>query len=715
MLNNAFVTVQLKDLWSANANTIAKATDKMSRSIKQFERQFGSTANKMNAFTQKIGQVSGSITSFDKKFRQLETLKVTNLNNLVTGDLKKEINEVDKLNQKITQLQSRISQRKDPKSAIHQTDALKRQVKELQAEERRQISGKPAQQPKSSGSVIGGLVTTATGVGFLRSAINNATAFDSALYEINRQLGDNENLQDYVKFIEQYSLATGRNNVEVAQQTAELRKTLKAGEGLKEIGDRMQLMTFAVNQLEVDSTTAAKSVEVIAKAFNLSTDGLKAFFSQANQMEDFYGAMVTGGDLLEVIARMPITLMKNTKLMSKETTLMLATFAKANTALQASAVGYNLGKVLEGGTNARGGGIIASAEREGKTVEQYLFKVRDEFAKLKTVAEQNDFIEMITGTNDLQAKDVFRSLLTELGKVDDAKINSFMQVQKQFKEGKVSAADYKKAMDNLNEAEQTYVARSGETVEAVKEFDRVMKLLAERHEATLGKIGNAWRLITSAFGDSILFPALRVLGDGLKYVTPFITDFIKEYPALIGVLSLGAGLTIGALALQILGVADALGTMLKVMRLIAVNPVFLALSAGILAYNMVKDQKFLISKEENDYIQQKRKGLEPLEAMKKEKEIRQALKSGKTIEQLQSEDVQKSNQNTINKITGFQTGGMSRGTMPIPTPLTQPQLQPKGEIVVKVISEGNAQVQTEVQKQNDVFLNLFPTTTTRTI
>ena len=52
-----------------------------------------------------------------------------------------------------------------------------------------------------------------------------------------------------------------------------------------------------------------------------------------------------------------------------------------------------------------------------------------------------------------------------------------MEVQKQFKAGKVSAADYKKAMDGLNEAERTYVARNAETVEAIKEFDRVMKLL----------------------------------------------------------------------------------------------------------------------------------------------------------------------------------------------------------------------------------------------
>lgn len=725
MLNNAFVTAQIKDLWSKKAETIAKATDTMQRAMERFEKQFSKTANKMNSFNQEFSKAGSTVISFDKKFRQLENLKVVNLDNLVRGDLKKEINEVDKLNQKVAQLKARINERNTSYSlkekygiplsgGIHETDALKRQIKELQAEERKQISGKPPEKPKASGSVLGGLITTATGVGFLRSAINNATAFDSALYDINRQLGENENLQDYVKFIEQYSLATGRSNVEVAQQTAELRKTLKAGEGLKEIGERMQLMTFAVNQLEVDSVTAAKSVEVIGKAFNLSTDGMKAFFSQANQMEDFYGALVTGGDLLEVIARMPITLMKNTKLMSKESTLMLATFAKANTALDASAVGYNLGKVLEGGTRARGGGIIASAEREGKTVEQYLFKIRDEFAKLKTLAEQNDFIEMVSGTNDLQAKDVFRSLLTELAKVDDAKINSFMEVQKQFKAGKVSAVDYKKAMDSLNEAERTYVARNAETVEAIKEFDRVMKLLGERHEATLGKMATAWRLISSAFGDSVLFPALRKLADGLEYVTPFITNFIKEYPAFIGLLT-GSVAIAGLVGLvgAIGGLNLALGGVLLTMRAIATNPVFLAITAGTIAFDAlrkIKDQKIFVNAEERQYImeQERRKDLTMSQKAELIDQIRRDFKSGKTVEELR--------QKGLGGVTEFKTGGMSIGTaMPIPTPLTQPQLQPRGEMDIRVIVQGQAQVETDVKKQDNIFLNLFPTTTTRTI
>lgn len=650
MLNNAFVTVQIKDLWSANAKTISKTTDKMSRSIERFEKQFGSTANKMNTFTQKMSNAGNQITKFKNKYNEVKRLKTINLSNFVKGNLTKEIDEVKK---------------------------LREEIKKLKNTESKGVGGQPAKGGKGTGvgGMVGGVLSVATGMAFTRSAIKNATEFDSALYDINRQLGENENIQDYINFIEEYSLATGRNNVEVAQQTAELRKTLKAGEGLDTIRDKMQLMTFAVNQLEVDSITSAKSIEIIGKAFNLSTDGMKAFFSQANNMEDFYGALVTGGDLLEIISRMPITLMKNTKLMSKESTLMLATFAKANTSLDASAVGYNLGKVLEGGRKAKGGGIIASAEREGKTIEEYLFKIRDEFGKLKTVASQNDFIEMIAGTNDLQAKDVFRSLLTEIGKIDIKKVTSFKAVQKQFENGKISSIEYRKEIEKLNEAEKTFVSRTIGTEQGLKEFNRTIKMLGDTHEATLGRIDNAWNLISGKFGDKVLFPSLNVLADGLEKVTPFITQFITNEPLLSGAFIAVAGaLTVLKTATLWFGgakFATALGMLTKLSLIGA------GLSATYLAikYGIPTAQK----------------------NMQANKDVINAGMPSALIPNKTKEDFVK-------------TGGMS-----IPTPMNMPQFQPKGAIDVNVTVNGQAQVETDVKKQDNIFLNLFPTTTTRTL
>ena len=54
--------------------------------------------------------------------------------------------------------------------------------------------------------------------------------------------------------------------------------------------------------------------------------------------------------------------------------------------------------------------------------------------------------------------------------------------------------------------------------------------------------------------------------------------------------------------------------------------------------------------------------------------------------------------------------GGNGSSMAIPTPLTQPQLQPKGEISVNVTVNGQAQVQTEVKRQDNMSLNLSPTT-----
>ncbi|NBP02814.1 MAG: hypothetical protein EBU90_22400, partial [Proteobacteria bacterium] len=501
----------------------------------------------------------------------------------------------------------------------------------------------------------------------------------------------------------------------VAAQTAELRKTLKAGEGLETIKDKIQLMTFATNQLEVDSVTAAKSVEIIGKAFNLSTNEMKAFFSQGNQMEDFYGAMVTGGDLLEIVARMPITLLKNTKLMNKEATLMLATFSKANTNLDASAVGYNLGKVLEGGTKARGGGIIAMAEKQGKTVEQYLFDISDEFKKLKTVAEQNDFMEMVTGTNDLQAKDVFRSLLSEIGKVDKQKVASFQEVQKQFEQGKISSIEYRKAMEKLNEAEKTFVARFISTAEGLKEFNRVLGLLADTHEATLGRIGASWHMVSAAFGNTVIFPALNVLASGLEKVTPFMVGFINQAPLFIGVLG---GMATAFIALKAATLffattgATNIVTMLGTMSA-ALTKIAAPIAAAVAAYEMLKigytdivgnkDTLGIKGRIENnflrsDYIKEATKGLSPQERFNKIADIDKQLDAGKTVGQLRSE-------NKANTPSTF-----------APAPVSAMQFQQsKSQVEIIVKSDKDLTTTAEVVKQDNGFLDILKPTTMRTV
>ena len=43
MLNNAYITVGIKDLWSQKANSIADSTGKMSKSLEAFNKKFIST------------------------------------------------------------------------------------------------------------------------------------------------------------------------------------------------------------------------------------------------------------------------------------------------------------------------------------------------------------------------------------------------------------------------------------------------------------------------------------------------------------------------------------------------------------------------------------------------------------------------------------------------------------------------------------------------
>jgi len=689
MLNNAFVTVGIKDLWTQKANSIAASTTKMIKPFETLGKKFEAQARHFDGFEKKLSNADRAIVKTQQKFNELHKLSPVNLSNLVNENLSKEINEVDKLKRKLEAIDSRMNSRRDPSSKIHEVDSLKKQLREKQAEERRQVNGMPQRQ-QTGGNIIGGVVTAATGVGFLRSATRNATEFDTALYDINRQLGDDENIKDYVKFIEKYSLATGQSRIAVAQQTAELRKTLKAGEGLETIKDKIQLMTFATNQLEVDSVTSAKAVEIIGKAFNLSATEMKAFFSQANQMEDFYGAMVTGGDLLEIVGRMPITLIKNMKLMSKESTLMLATFAKANTNLDASAVGYNLGKSLQGGNKARGGGIIAMAEKQGKTIEEYLFSIGDEFKKIESVAGQNDFIELITGTNDMQAKDVFRSLLTEIGNVDKAKVASFQLVQKQFEEGKISSVEYRKEMEKLSSAEKTFVARFIKTEQSLKDFNRTMQLLGDRHEATLGRISESWGMVSGAFGNQVLFPALGILADGLERLTPIITTLINDYPTLLSILA-GAGAVAGITAIvksfamlknALLGIAFGLNTIAK-------SKAFWLLTAGAIVYDTMKDKKLFYSKEEKALIAEQTKGMGTVESNRKTLEIKTALESGKTVDDIRKNMRQRNIENFAPPIQGMQ----SRPT--------------QGSIDVRIVTDEKSQAIVDVKKEEGTFLNIL--------
>ena len=41
MIGHAQATIQIKDLWSSKASSIAKSTDKMEKAISNFEKRFG--------------------------------------------------------------------------------------------------------------------------------------------------------------------------------------------------------------------------------------------------------------------------------------------------------------------------------------------------------------------------------------------------------------------------------------------------------------------------------------------------------------------------------------------------------------------------------------------------------------------------------------------------------------------------------------------------
>ena len=85
------------------------------------------------------------------------------------------------------------------KNAIKSDPALRNQIKQNE-NTRRQLA-----MEQGKGGSVGGLVGTAigtvSGVSFLRSATNNATDFGKALYEIERQLGENENIKEFSLYL----------------------------------------------------------------------------------------------------------------------------------------------------------------------------------------------------------------------------------------------------------------------------------------------------------------------------------------------------------------------------------------------------------------------------------------------------------------------------------------------------------------------------------
>jgi hypothetical protein len=731
MLSNAFVTVEIKDLYSQNAIAIKNATNGMTNSFRKFETQFNKTSEKMDAVSKKFGNVSRATGKFTQKFNELEKLKAVNLDKLVRGELTtetrkvhklkeeydqlgkskpinldkliqgnldKEIRDVERLKQKAHELFNRIESRQRGGLDTLTTDSLKRRVKELTATDKKQIYGsteplkKTEPQRQQGGNTIGAIVGTLAGGGILRSAIINAKEFDTALYGIKKQLGENENLNDYVNVINAYSLATGQSRVETAGFVGELKKTLRAGEGLEVITQKIDAVRFATKQLDVDTETATRSMARITEAFGMNANQLKGYFSVMNDIEDVYET-VSGGEVLEVLGRVSPAILKNTKLLDSQKAVLLATYAKANTALDATTVGNNLGKVLQP--------LISVAEKSGKTLFDTLGDVANQYTKLTTTTEKTNFIENITGTKDMQAVQVFEGLLVERNKVNDKSVAGVLAMKKAMAEGRATTKEYTDAYMKLNRAEKAFVDSNQSATESLGKFNKQMGLLGGQHEATLGRISESWKQFSGTFGNAVLFPALNLLADGLEKLTPFITGFIQDYPIFTAILA-GTAAVMGVMALvRAVGFLNfaLLGT-LKNMRLIALNPVFLAVSAGALIYDDIKKQG----------------GLKKM-AGRASENIQNFFTEKDDKDKMSGSTQKTSNTNQLNNLIGNTTNVFqNKPLMSVPTPLTQPLLQqPKGAIDVNVIVQGQAQVQTDVKKQSNMLLNLYPATTTRTI
>ena len=722
MIGTAQATIQLKDLWSSKASSIAKSTDKMEKAISNFEKRFGRVSESYKKYGRDIG-------SFQKKYKELAQLPKIRLSNIIDTTLQKPIAEVEKLKRKLKEptgktflqeaqedakkLEKELNAVIAKKNAIKSDPALRNQIKQNE-NTRRQLA-----MEQGKGGSIGGLVGTAigtvSGVAFVRSAINNATEYNSALYQLKRQLPDDEDIRPYETLISKYALKTGMATSEVAKMVAELNKTRKAGEGIEVLTDRIDLMNFAINQLEVDSFTAARSMEVLGKAFNMNTQEMKSFFAAANDIEDFYGTLVSGGDPLEIISRMPLTLLENAKLMNKEATLLIATFAKANTTLDPSTVGYNLGKGLQGNKKALGGGIIASAEREGKTVQQKLIELGNQYKAFKTLSEQNAFLINAVGSNDLQVLDVFRSVFTEIGRLDKVKIDNFLKIQKGFETGTVSAKEYRKNLGLLNEAERSFVRSQLDSKKGLESFNRTVGELAGRLEAILGRVSNSYNQISKQFGESIIAPVLVQLADGLELVTPYITDFISNNSLFVGAILSIAG-AFGTLKIASLTLGNTFPVLEKFSSKITglLGPIGLFAGAIQLVWNAWEDfftksdnfgVKGLTEKLYNIYektqfsgdwdktmnVMQGGNRLTP-EAEKRAKEM----------------GLYKEKINPYHKASTESTS--SRLTAPIGMPI--PYQPPRGEIVIKVETQGGVKASATVNKQDNISLILPQATTT---
>ena len=682
MQNNAFVKLEIKDGWSAHAYSIAKATDKMSSSIKNFEKQFNTTSGQINGFTKKIGNASRSITEFNKKVNALDRAKVINLSNLIKGDLSKQLKQVDQLIDKINHLNSQISGAAVATGATRKVSTSK--------------EGKQKAVTSSVGErrILGGLLSTGIGVAVLRSSIVNARDFHVALYDIERQLGQTENLQDYIKFIEEYSLKTGRANIEVAQQTAELLKTRKAGDGLNTIADRMDIATYATRQLKLASEDAAQGVEILGSAYTMTTDELKGFFAQANAIEDVYGT-VTGSDIVQVLRR-NIALLKNAKLLPKAEAIQLAAFAKANTSIEPTAVGTALSRIVSGGKGAFGGGYIKRAEQENKTLGDIILADAKLYGQLKTQTEKNEFTRsrLVGGNSKGNIRDieVLNSIFIEGTKINMERVQSFLQVEKQYKQGTVSAATYRKELVQLTNAEQATVYSLQSTEDSIKSFNNAMQLLSVQHESTLGTISNSWKSISTVFADVALYPLfLDPLAKGLRVLTPAMTAFIKDEPALsaaigaVGVALLGLFGVLTVLPAKSLGFAKALAAFGALKQL---SGALAVVSVGLEASKLAVDA--VTGKSTSSITPMIKKGVDNIA----DTSIGQKIVGS----------------NFMQSVANSKLFGGSGSSMAIPTPLTQPQLQPKGEISVNVTVNGQAQVQTEVKRQDNMSLNLSPTT-----
>jgi len=827
MQNNAFIRVDIKDGWSQHALAIATATDKMSRSIKNFEKQFNATSSQINGFTKKIGNASRSITEFNKKVNALDRAKVINLSNIITGDTKelakasramkkfnqefnaldntkvlnlsniitgntkelpkasramkkfnqefKEFNALDntkvfnlsniitgdtkelpkaaramkKFNQefkefnaldntKVLNISDRITGnateldkaaramkkfnqefnkldhtkvfnfsnliKGDLMNQINQVNELNDKIKLLNA----QVSGarvatgatrnvgsqKKGDRKAETSSVaerriLGGLLSTGIGTGVLRSSIVNARDFHIALYDVERQLGRTENLQDYINFIEEYSLKTGRANVEVTQQTAELLKTRKAGEGLNTIADRMDIATYATRQLKLDTEDAAQGVEILGSAYKMTTEELKGFFAQANAIEDVYGT-VTGSDIVQILRR-NVALLQNAKLLPKAQAVQLSAFAKANTSIEPTSVGTALSRIVSGSKGAFGGGYIKRAEQENKTLGEIILADAKLYGQLKTQTEKNEFTRSrLVGGNakgNIRDIEVLNSIFIEGTKINMERVQSFLQLDKQYKQGTVSAATYSKELVKLTNAEQATVYSLQSTDDAIKSFNKSMQLLSVQHESTLGTISNSWKSISTVFADVALYPLfLDPLAKSLRVLTPAMTSFIRDEPLLSA--------AIGAVGVALLGLHGYI-TLFGGAKAIAAFGILKQLSAafGIVAVGWEAGKLAVDAVTGNSTS-----SITPM-IQKGVDNFADTSIGGKIV-----------GSNFMQSVANSRLFGGSGSSMAIPTPLTQPQLQPKGEISVNVTVNGQAQVQTEVKRQDNMSLNLAPTT-----